>query len=286
MTIPSNNTPYIQRHINVVSSKKNMIKGVSNSIKTNLIALQPQIISRYNLFEQAIRNNTLFSFLEDSQLILHKNDLLSCYNRKLSKVKEITQLIESSQPRGFLRRCPYCGIILPKTYDHYLPESIFPELAVHPLNLIPCCSSCNSAKNNFFKSNTNRIFLYFYGDTIPNVQYLGITLIIKSNSIGANFNINIPNNIVNPVWNVLDEHYKRLDLISQYNEMVNDEITEIILSCRIYVRNGGRNISGYLNGFIIENEALFGMNHWRVVLMKALSNSFYFHLLIGFSKTI
>lgn len=280
MIVPSNNVSYIQRHINVVDSKTNTIKGVFNATKNNLIALQPQITSRYNLFEQAVTNNTLFNFLEDAGLILNKDDLLSCYNRKSSKVKEITQLIENSQPRGFLRKCPYCGITLPKTYDHYLPESKFPELAVHTLNLIPCCSSCNSTKSSSFKNDTRRTYLHFYTDTIPSVQYLNVNLNYGGGSIGATFYISRPENIPDSVWGVLSEHYENLDLISQYNEMINDEITEIINSCMSHIEFGGTDVSGYLNRLLLHEETLFGLNHWRVVLMKALSRDLSFPLFI------
>jgi 5-methylcytosine-specific restriction endonuclease McrA len=42
--------------------------------------------------------------------------------------------------------CPYCGFGELKDLDHYLPRSIFGELAIYPNNLIPSCGPCNNAK--------------------------------------------------------------------------------------------------------------------------------------------
>lgn len=271
MVAPSADVTYSQRHKNVVSSKANTVKGNPNTTKNNLILLESQILARYSLFELAIVQNTLFSFPEDPALIEHKDDLLSCYTGRTKKVKEIFKLIEDTQPTRFLKRCPYCGVTLPKTYDHYLPEAHFPELSVHALNLVPCCGSCNSTKNNFWKNNTHRTFLYFYKDIIPNVQYVNVNIVAGSGSIGAQFSIQRPINIQNSVWEVLFSHYEKLGLISTYNELASDEITEVFNSCVAHIRCGGANIPLFVEELLSTEETLYGINHWRVVLMKSLA---------------
>lgn len=45
-------------------------------------------------------------------------------------------------------KCPYCGFGEPTTLDHYLPESIYGELATCRLNLVPICWKCNKEKND------------------------------------------------------------------------------------------------------------------------------------------
>jgi len=275
MVAPSAVVTYSQRHKNVVSSKANTVKGNPNTTKNNLLLLEPQILARYNLFEQAIAQNTLFSFPEDPALIAHKDDLLSCYTGRTEKVKEIFKLIEDAQPQRFLKRCPYCGITLPKTYDHYLPEARFPELSVHALNLVPCCGTCNSTKNNFWKNNTHRTFLYFYKDLIPNVQYINVNLSNNraANAIGAQFSIQRPVNIPNQIWEILAEHYLKLGLITIYNELASDEITEVFNSCVSHIRCGGSNVGRFIENLLAPEEVLYGVSHWRVVLMKELSVS-------------
>jgi len=271
MIVPSAAVSYSERHKNIVNSKTNTIKGEPNTTKTNLLRLEPQVLVRYRQFEQAITQNLLFDFSENPALKAHKDDLLSCYTGRTKKVKEIFKLIEDTQPIRFLKRCPYCGVTLPKTYDHYLPEAHFPELSVHALNLIPCCGSCNSTKNNFWKNNTHRTFLYFYNDIIPNVQYINVNIFTGAGSIGAQFSIQRPIDIQTPVWEVLFSHYEKLGLIFTYNELASDEITEVFNACVAHIRCGGENVRQFVQELFIPEEALYGINHWRVVLMKNLA---------------
>lgn len=271
MIVPSAAVSYSERHKSVVNSKANTVKGEENTTKINLLRLEPQVLARYRQFEQAITQNLLFNFLEDPALMAHKGDLLSCYTGRTKKVKEIFKLIEDTQPARFLKRCPYCGVTLPKTYDHYLPEAHFPELSVHALNLIPCCGSCNSTKNNFWKNNTHRTFLYFYKDIIPNVKYINVNILTGAGSIGAQFSIQRPRNIQNAVWEVLFSHYEKLGLIITYNELANDEISEVFNACVAHIRCGGGNVRLFVEELLAPEESLYGINHWRVVLMKSLA---------------
>ncbi len=271
MIVPSAAVSYSERHKNVVNSKSNTIKGETNTTKINLLRLEAQVLARYRQFEQAITQNLLFNFREDPVLMAHKDDLLSCYTGRTKKVKEIFELIEDTQPTRFLKRCPYCGVTLPKTYDHYLPGAHFPELSVHALNLIPCCGSCNSTKNNFWKNNTHRTFLYFYKDIIPNVQYINVNLLTGDGSIGAQFSIQRPINIQSAVWEVLFSHYEKLGLIITYNELASDEISEVFNACVAHIRCGGGNVRLFVEELLAPEETLYGINHWRVVLMKSLA---------------
>jgi hypothetical protein len=271
MIVPSAAVSYSERHKSVVNSKTNMIKCRTNTTKINLLRLEPQVLARYRQFEQAITQNLLFNFLEDPALIAHKDDLLSCYTGRTKKVKEIFKLIEDTQTTRFLKRCPYCGVTLPKTYDHYLPEAHFPELSVHALNLIPCCGSCNSTKSKFWKNNTHRTFLYFYKDIIPSVQYINVNLLNGAGSIGAQFSIQRPINIQSAVWDVLFSHYEKLGLIFTYNELASDEISEVFHACVAHIRCGGANVRQFVEELLAPEETLYGINHWRVVLMKSLA---------------
>lgn len=275
ITPSADSISYFQRHKNVVSSKTNTVKGEPNLIKQNLQSLESAIEARYSAFESSLSSGNLFNLAQDPILAEHKDDLLSCYTGRTAKVKEIFSLIEDAQPANFLRRCPYCGITLPKTYDHYLPESLYPELSVHALNLIPCCNSCNQTKNNFWENDNHRLFLHFYMDTIPDIQYLNVSLVSNINlcAVGAIFSISRAPNIPNNVWDVLSMHYIKLKLINIYNELANNEISEVFNVCISHLRAGGSGVGLFIDILLRSDEQLYGINHWRVVLMKALSRS-------------
>lgn len=50
-----------------------------------------------------------------------------------------------------LQRCPYCMLNEPNTWDHYLPKSDYPELAVYFGNLIFVCWGCNHKKGDHYR---------------------------------------------------------------------------------------------------------------------------------------
>lgn len=273
LIVPPSDVPFSQRHKDVVRSKTNTVNGIRNETKFNLLNLENQILARYAIFERAVAQKDLFNLSEDLVLARHRSDLLSCYTGRTNKVKEIFSLIENAQPSRLLKRCPYCGITLPKTFDHYLPESKFPELSVHALNLVPCCGTCNQTKNNDWKNFNHRFFLHFYSDEIPELQYLNVNLHTRDgvNAIGATFSINRPEGISDDIWVVLTSHYTKLNLITTYNELANDEISEVFNTCLSHLRCGGTNVSRFIEHLLLSEEQLYGLNHWRVVLMKALS---------------
>lgn len=280
---PPRTIPYLQLYKNIISAKKDTIKGNPNAEKIALKSLETKVTARYSLFEQAINNNNLFGFVEDTSLLVHKEILIGCYEGRTKKVKEVFTLIEKSQSAGFLRVCPYCGITLPKTYDHYLPKTLFPELSVHALNLIPCCGTCNGIKGDVWKNKTHIAFLHLYSAIIPNEEFLSVELFTKpsANSIGARFQLHKPEDMDNDIWNVLSYHYENLKLLERYNELANDEVTRIFTSCVCHLNDGGNSIAGFLVPLGKSEESLYGLNYWLAVLIKALSSNVIFETLVA-----
>ncbi|MBE2241054.1 MAG: hypothetical protein IAE81_24930 [Caldilineaceae bacterium] len=57
-------------------------------------------------------------------------------------------LVEYLAKNQNVQVCPYCdGSLGSPELDHFYPKAEFPQLACHPLNLIPSCHECNSREN-------------------------------------------------------------------------------------------------------------------------------------------
>lgn len=262
----------------IVSSKNEKIKGQPNNTKVNLITLEPQVSARYTKFESLLAKEKLFQIKEDITLLTHMSDLLSCYTGRTKKLIAVFDLIKQSQPKRFLSKCPYCGITIPGTYDHYLPESKFPELSVHALNLVPCCGTCNQKKNNIWKNHKHRTILHFYTDSIPLKQFIFVKLNVNKGlkTISAYFSMQRPNGINDDTWSILESHYDKLNLLGRYNDHVGDAIDEIRAVCIAHMSDGGKSVTNFLASLLKDDKELFGVNHWRVVLMDELSHCKYF----------
>ena len=107
------------------------------------------------------------------QLSDKTKDFRNLFGPLTFKQAYVTTYFEGKTPR-----CPFCGQLLEiyeiedtenedyknengcyKKYkyvvadiEHIIPKSIFPQLALHPNNMVPCCKECNQSikKDNFF----------------------------------------------------------------------------------------------------------------------------------------
>lgn len=114
----------------------------------------------------------------DSKL---KEDIIKAYNnlndstsnfKKLFGSLTFKQAYVTTYFYGQTPRCPFCGQLLEiaskkddndneKIYkyviadiEHIIPKSLFPQLALHHKNMVPCCKECNEVikKDKFFET--------------------------------------------------------------------------------------------------------------------------------------
>lgn len=69
-------------------------------------------------------------------------------------------------------RCPLCGVGRVMTLDHHLPKTKFPLLCVTPLNLVPACRDCNSAKLQGSPTTVGEQTINPYFDRLSSGQWL------------------------------------------------------------------------------------------------------------------
>ncbi|QXO65121.1 hypothetical protein [Morganella morganii] len=263
----SEDTAYLDRFI-AIRDKKHLVT------RRPLIAAHQLIEERYEAYMQAVAQNTLCNLQSDAQALQIRRPLRACYDVATKPLRDLKQLIEDAQPRRLLKYCPMCGVTLPGTFDHYLPASKFPEFAVHPFNLVPCCGTCNSTKDDDWLSVTGkRQYLHAYSDQVPAQKIVFVTLHENPNldGVGATFLLQRPVNLLDEMWELIDSHFSRLKLLARYNELGNDEVAEILADCCTYIEAGGPDVRDFLRRRTEERSRIYGQNHWVVVLMDAMA---------------
>ncbi|PTE11773.1 HNH endonuclease [Mesorhizobium helmanticense] len=256
---------YLARYIVIRDSKY-------NPTKKTLIDNEMAISARY----QALDNRAAAGDLEiigASPLLAISAALRHCYGSETLALLALKQEIKAAQPQRQLKYCPYCGTTTNETYDHYLPASQFPEFSVHALNLVPCCFRCNTIKDDdWLNALGERQYLHFYLDPIPEAQFLRADLVVRPPlvAVGAHFRLD-QNGIENATWTRIQRHFDRLHLIDRYNENANDEIGEMLDGGAAYVGAGGTDVAEFLALQAASNQQIFGINHWRSVLLWQLS---------------
>jgi hypothetical protein len=128
---------YLDRYIAIRDKKRNPTREL-------LVNAHALLTQRYQDHAQAIAMNTLSGLIHSPEAVRMSKTLRACYNSSTKPLKNLKKAIIETQPTRQLKYCPMCGTTLPKTFDHYMPAVLFPEYAVHPLNLVPCSYLCNS----------------------------------------------------------------------------------------------------------------------------------------------
>jgi 5-methylcytosine-specific restriction endonuclease McrA len=244
--------------------------------KALLIAKHKEIVSSYGTFVSAIQKRDLESVKPNKALASVRDSLVSCYTNKSAGIKKLKNDIRTTHGIRVLKYCPMCGITSPSTFDHYLPSSRYPEFAVHPLNLIPCCSICNSTKNDdWLNKDDRRQYLHLYSDLIPASDFLGVYLHapVTATGVGATFRLTKPKRVRTQDWRLIESHFTKLKLLDRYAEQSNAEIAEILESCAEHVTHGGLRPKQFLLGIANRQVAVYGSSSWRVQLMRKLAGS-------------
>lgn len=245
-----------------------------HATRTALTAAHGLIEKRYKAYAEAVENGTLAELKKNDEALLLSDTLRACYNGATQPLRDLKRGLRKAQPKRLLKYCPMCGTTLPRTFDHYMPAVRFPEFAVHPLNLVPCCSSCNSTKDDDWLSATHkRQYLHAYTDQVPDAQFVKVTLHEDAAlaGVGATFSLERPQGVADDVWELIDSHFRRLKLLDRYDERGNDEVAEILSDCSEFLEAGGLKVRKFLSGRAKERGAVYGRNHWIAVLMDALA---------------
>ena len=69
-------------------------------------------------------------------------------------------------------KCPFCGVGIVSTLDHYLPKTKYPTYAVTPVNLIACCADCNKNKKSDVVDLRERELIHPYYDDFDDEIWL------------------------------------------------------------------------------------------------------------------
>src|ERR1700752_4045329 len=165
-------------------------KGLVDRIPLQAIRLT--VMGRFNIYAQhstpiTLEAITISPFQPPSTNI---KLLKRCYSKSAS-LSNLKKRIKKRQNVLLRAECQYCNIGEPNTFDHYLPKADFPEFSALSINLIPCCSKCNTNKDqHWLLPNGNRKIINYYYDTLPTVNYLDCIIVYKNNIPKAEFTLN------------------------------------------------------------------------------------------------
>lgn len=252
----------------IVHSKRNTIN--KPKLNDELKAISDTQSSCFESYDEAFNSNSL-AFIRaaayDESDKINLKTLYSYRNKKIQVLKDLLTRHPLHTER-ILNTCQNCTINEADTMDHVLGQTEFPEFAVHPKNLFPCCSVCNKKKSDrYVDGNGSQLFLNLFIDDLPQTQYLYVEF---GDNWLPRFRLEQPDGVPNNIFNLIERHYDQLDLLTRFSNNSNEIISSLRSTIRVF---GGIGIGGKIEELCQDLEPFLGYNHRQVVLTRALGSS-------------
>ena len=256
----------------VVSNKRE--KKDDPDYKRRLKSIENNIKKAYREYDEHFSLDNLTALGKTQYNPPHSHDLLSLYKYSSKKLQELELILTTDEFQRRNKTCQNCTIGEVGTFDHLVPKEEFTEFAVHPKNLFPCCSKCNSYKNEVWRDGDKRLFLNLYIDELPKVQYLFVRLEITPQSIATEFYLQNTNRVNSDTFQLIESHYSRLHLCKRFSENADDVIIRLSTAISETVpRLPIEEVKDVCINAAKRHMVLFGSNYWKSVLEIALLNN-------------
>jgi hypothetical protein len=248
-------------------------KKRDDNLISRLTAIDADIKPLYDSYDEAFDTNSLQSLTAKGYEGQEKLDLEALYDYDSATLTKLRGHLTTTAS-GRLVKCQNCTINSISTFDHFVPQSEFPEFIVHPKNLLCCCGDCNPRKGAGWRRNGERTVLNLYLDQLPNVQYLFVNVDIGFLSIETEFYLNNQNGIDPSLFQLLTSHYQRLKLFKRFSDEADSVISTFKDTLEVYRENHTLQETQEFATKTIQREQLaFGFNYWQSILKLELINN-------------
>lgn len=260
---------------NAYSFYEDIIRSKRNTknkprFKDEIVAISNAQSDCFDVYDNAFNFNSLVSIDAAAYDDNDKNNLKALYSYRNKKIQELknTLTIHPLHKNSILNTCQNCTINEVDTMDHILGQTEFPEFAVHPKNLFPCCSVCNKKKSDdYVDDKGSQLFLNLFLDDLPQSQYLHVEF---GNNWLPRFRLRQPDDISNDLFRLIENHYKRLDLLTRFRDNSNQIISTLRATIRAFKKE---DIKDKIEEICSDLEPTLGYNHRQIILYRALGSS-------------
>jgi len=271
LKINSYNESSFSFYKDVVSSKRNTVN--KPRLKEELETISNNQSSYFDVYDDAFSSNSLSTIAAVSYNDNNKANLNGLYSYRSKKIQELKNLltIHPLHTESILNICQNCTINEADTMDHVLAQTEFPEFAVHPKNLFPCCGFCNKKKSDkYVDEEGNQLFLNLFLDDLPQSQYLHVDF---GDNWLPRFYLEQPTDVPDKVFNLIESHYERLNLLTRFSDSSNKIISSLKSTIRMFRGIDISDIVNRMEEYCLEQEVFLGYNHREIILYRALGSS-------------
>lgn len=245
--------------------------------KAALVAAQPHVVASDVSYQTRASAATLHVFPRASGVVsVPDADFKDLYNQLTSKKspgRAIYDRLLNAPDHGM---CPLCGAQPAKTLDHHLPRAHYPIIAVAPLNLVPACRDCQTAKREVYPTVAEEQSLHPYFDRPQLVRWLSAEVVANGIRPAVRFSVVPPDN-----WTLLEinrhsRHLKLFDLQVRFSQFAGAElVTMKARLTRLHTAGGAAEVKRHLAETAESHRAVW-INSWQTATYDACASSDWF----------
>ncbi|MBT2969593.1 MAG: HNH endonuclease [Candidatus Thiodiazotropha sp. (ex Ctena orbiculata)] len=262
--------------------------GIANSVlKSDFDSSKSGYSEWANVYDALAASGDLYSIKPlihkrgDDPLVfggIRKSNLTRLYDYYMVKKQPARQIYDDIMLSAD-DKCPYCGGVgRPRTLDHYLPKSKFPQFSVLPTNLVPCCRDCNSESKNTSISTTaeDQVIHPYFDDLCFFIDQWIMAKVTQDDPCALVYFVNPPDH-----WSPVNKerakhHFLEFDLAVRYSIQAGEELTTLIDQRKGFMKAlDPHQFSSYLSS-IGNTDTLF-VNHWKRIMYQTLAADTWFY---------
>jgi len=251
----------------------NHVLGERVKFKKFYDRITPDLAARYRLYDvqkgcpSGMPPLVLRNYVEtDTEAIARKISLIGLYGPKADKYP--FNELENLRKKNKLLACPVCGELgRPRTLDHCLPKTTYPEFAIHLLNLVPACDWCQGEKLTDYKNAAGeRSFLHPYYDEVNRPLY---AIRLQAPYLTPVISFEVRNDLPEELKGRVASHLDGIDFWERFKEYFENSYQNII---RIASETRAAGIVTVANVIQIgySLQAVKGINSWDAVVYRSL----------------
>jgi len=257
--------------LNQEKNFENIIEAKVNLRKIRLKTLKNKV---FNSYIDYYNKRKKLENIKKSEFQFNQKgkDLSHCYDSDSIALSNLKASIKQGFKTIGGSHCPYCLLPSPYTFDHYLPKKLFPEFSILPINLIPCCFECNNKRLEDWLNKNARTTINPYFDAISKERFLFASISLQKNVPQVTFVIKNSGKISKYLFQIIKDHFEKLNLINRYKDQVNTEISEIN---KRFLNPTFKKLSSQIPKLLLDEadskRSIYGINYWKAAVYEALA---------------
>jgi 5-methylcytosine-specific restriction endonuclease McrA len=251
----------------------------SAEFQTRLLGVISEIISAENYYATLAPNGMLHQFpaIDHVGVWVTGEEMETLYTGTLARLESTARpyynAIRTSAPNDI---CPYCGQRTVDSLDHYLPKSLYPALAVTPINLVPACSACNKIKLDYQPTAPNELILHPYYDDVTKDIWLKARVVDIGGNPVLEFFADPPSTWPTLWASRVRTHLDTLGLPALYALHAAEELVNNRQSLQnLHLSGGAAAVKAHCKEVQDSRQAAY-LNSWQAALYGALGDSTWF----------